>query len=274
MKLAITLPLAVAMLAAPAWTRASTNLCVEELPVKITSGGILHAQPECVETLKPDRLVISGGASAESVRPKDGSDQLDKTLAAMRMYVQGKNGKLIERERLRAARNAEQERNRDNTPRLPFMQVQRFEAEFPVNADVDEALERLLKLGMDRYGKDAGLNAHQSRDYKQLTSYRFTNLDESLRGALAACVREAARNTCGAGRAQACVDGAKVLSAYAQTETVATRDGYRRTMNLRVPGVGGSGGEGDALEPLSANPVRVRLVVSVTFPSAQVKSSQ
>jgi hypothetical protein len=274
MKLAITLPLAVAMLTSSARTHASTNLSVEDATGKITAAASLYQQPECVETLKPDRLVISGGASAESVRPKDGSDQLDKTLAAMRTYVQSKNGKLIERERLRAARNAEQERNRDNTPRMPFMQVQRFEAEFPVNADVDEALERLLKLGMDRYGKDAGLDAHQGRDYKQLTSYRFTTLDESLRGALAACVREAARSTCGAGRAQACVDGAKVLSAYAQTETVATRDGYRRTLNLRVPGVGGSSGESDALEPLSANPVRVRLVISVTFPPAPVKASQ
>ena len=62
-------------------------------------------QAECATTIKPELLVVSGGLSAESVRPKDGSDAIDKQLAAIRAFVASKGGKLLERERLRAARN-------------------------------------------------------------------------------------------------------------------------------------------------------------------------
>jgi len=227
---------------------------------------------ECSDTIRPDRLVVSGGLSAESVRPKDGSDQIEKQLAAMRSYVQGKGGKLIERERLRAARNPQQER--DGAAKMPFIQVQRIEAEFPLTVDIDDILERLLKMGMDRYGKDTSVEGHGSRDFKVLTSYRFTALEETMRVLLTRCVREEAQKACGPARADACVQGANVFNAYAQTEPVANRDGHKRAQMLRVPGVGGTSGEPESLEPLSAAPLRVRLTLNVGFQTGMARDTK
>ena len=101
---------------------------------------------------------------------------------------------------------------------------------------------------------------------KVLTSYRFTGLDEAMRALAAQCVRTEAQKACGPARAERCVEKANVMSAYAQTEPVANRDGYKRPYPLRVPGVGGSAVESDSLEPLSAAPLRVRLTMTVAFP--------
>ncbi len=243
----------------------ASEVAPETSPPRRADGRIAR-QAECSGTIKPDRLVVSGGVSAESVRPKDGSEQIGKQLVAIRSYVDGKGGKLIERERLRAARNPQQER--EAAARMPFIQLQRIEAEFPLTIDVDEVLERLLKLGMDRYGKDAAIEGHSSREFKVLTSYRFTNLEESMRALLSRCIRVEAQKLCGPSRVDACVEAANVFSGYAQTEPVAGRDGYRRARTIRVPGIGGASGEPEALEPLSAEPVGVRLNLMLAFPPA------
>ena len=42
--------------------------------------------------------------------------------------------------------------------------------------ELDETIEKLLKLGMDRYGRDAGIDAYSGRDYKDLSFYRTQDI--------------------------------------------------------------------------------------------------
>jgi hypothetical protein len=227
----------------------------------------------CTETIKPDRLVISGGISAESVRPKQASDQIDLQLNAIRTYVKSKNGVLLEKERLRAARNPERER--DSAAKLPFIQVQRFEAEFPLSVDVDDVLERLLKMGMDRYGKDANIDSYASREYKVLTSSRFSSLGEDLKAIRTRCIHKAAKQLCGEEKADACAKAMTIYSSSAQTEPVASRDGYKRSFNPAIADDPDSRPfDTEPLEPISANPCRVTVSVNVKLPPATVSNKK
>jgi hypothetical protein len=216
----------------------------------------------CSETIKPNRLVVSGGISASSVRPKQGSDQIEQQLALMRAYVKGKQGLLIEKERLRAARNPEG--NSDGVAKLPFIQVQRIEVDFPTSVDVDEILERLLKMGMDRYGKDSAIEGYATREFKTLTGYRFSNIEEILLGIRGRCMRQAAQKLCGELNADSCVKQAVIYSSSAQTESVAARDGYKRSFNLTLPvDIDPRIVELEPLELSSAQPFRVRVSVTI-----------
>lgn len=216
----------------------------------------------CSETIKPNRLVISGGISASSVRPKQGSDQIEQQLALIRAYIKSKQGLLIEKERLRAARNPEG--NSDGVAKLPFIQVQRIEIEFPTSVDVDEILERLLKIGMDRYGKDSVIEGYATREFKTLTSYRFSNVEEILLGIRGRCIRQAAQKLCGELQADSCVKQTVIYSASAQTESVAARDGYKRSFNLTLPAdIEQRIVEMEPFELSSAQPFRVRVSVTI-----------
>lgn len=184
----------------------------------------------CDEQLQPNRVVISGGLSAESISPKDGSTQLEKQMSAIRAYVESKGGIFIEKERLRAARNPE--KANDGSMKMPYIQVQRIEAEFPINAHLDELIEKLFKLGLDRYGKDAGIDAYSSREYKNISFYRIAKQDEQLAAAVSRCMHKEAPTTCPNLAPESCVAKMKLVSAYAQTGSIVTAEAYRNTLHL------------------------------------------
>lgn len=220
----------------------------------------------CADVIKPDRLIISGGISTESIRPKQASDKLEQQLVVIRTYVKSKNGILHEKELLRAARNPERER--DGVSKLPFMQMLRFEAEFPTTVDVDEILERLLKLGMDRYGKEASLDGYVNQSYKVLTGYRFSDVHELAQSVRARCVKKIMQDICGATAAESCVQSAVIHSVSIQTEPLAVRDGYKRAFTAVLSDNADSQSfDLELLETLSANPIRVLATVSLTMPA-------
>ena len=165
----------------------NTSYCFAEklqiLPsVQITSGPIPKAGASeetfatfnisCEEQLQSNHFVISGGLSAESVSPKDGSAQLN------------------------------------------------------------ELIEKLLKLGMDLYGKDAGVDAYSSRYDKTLIFYRIAKQDEQLAAAMSRCMRKEATTICPNLAPESCVTKIKVFSAYARTGSIVTAESYRNTLHL------------------------------------------
>ena len=228
----------------------------------------LHSNPAydfhsltCSDQLLPNRLVISGGVSAESVRPKDGSDQLEKQMAAIRTYVESKGGNLLEKERLRAARNPE--KANDAQTKFPFIQVQRIEAEFPLSANADEAIEKLLKLGMDRYGKDAGIDTYSSRDYKNLSFYRFTKQDAMLNDLVLRCIQKEMQKICPQDSKDICKGKVNTQTASIHAEPFSNRDGYKNAQHISII-ENGSQLNTDAIESLGSHPIRLRLTVGVT----------
>lgn len=216
----------------------------------------------CNDQLLPNRLVIIGGISAESVRPKDGSDQLDKQMAAIRSYVESKGGSLLEKERLRAARNPE--KSNDAQSKFPFMQVQRIEAEFPLATNVDDAIEKLLKLGMDRYGKDAGIDAYSGREYKNLSFYRIAKQDEILSDLVSRCMRKEVQKICLEDSKDLCQGKVKIQSALIQTEPFSNRDGYKNAQHISIID-NATSLKHEAIESLGSQPIRLHLTINVTL---------
>lgn len=215
----------------------------------------------CSDQLLPNRLVISGGDSAESIRPKDGSDQLDEQMAAIRAYVESKGGNLLEKERLRATRNPE--KANDAQTKFPFIQVQRIEAEFPLAANADDAIEKLLKLGMDRYGKDAGIDAYSSREYKNLSFYRITKQDAMLNDLVLRYIQKEVQKICPQDNKAICKGKVNAQSASIQTEPFSNRDGYKNAQHISII-ENGTQLNTDAIESLGSQSINLRLTIGVT----------
>jgi hypothetical protein len=246
-----------------------------EVAVKTTThpraSGITQAQLSCGENWKPDLVVVSGAISARSVRPKDAAEQIDKQLAAIRAFVQGKGGKLNELERLRAARNPEPERSerRDND-KMPFLQVQKIEVEFPVTVDIDDALERLFKLGLDQYGKDIRVDGYdRSREFRSLTTYRIKGLPERLTQLAETCVRAESQKLCGDAPAKQCMANLQWTNVHVRTSVIEMPLGGRGAQTLALPGRSESyHGDSERFETLSANAIRFTLSGYVMLPAA------
>src|ERR1700730_5916169 len=113
----------------------------------------------CSVEVRPDAAVIVGGVAAGGFQPVEAVDKLEKQLALVRGYLDGNRGQLQLLERVRTLRNSPA-RLQDTEP--PFQVVQRLRAELPVNAPIDQILQRLIELGLDRFGDDV-LNTGGSR---------------------------------------------------------------------------------------------------------------
>jgi hypothetical protein len=237
---------------------------------KLRAPGAAQVQLSCAENWKPDLVVVSGAISARSVRPKDAAEQIDKQLAAIRAFVQGRGGKLNELERLRAARNPEPERSerRDND-KMPFLQVQKIEAEFPTSVDIDDALERLFKLGLDQYGKDIRVDSYdRSREFRSLTTYRIKGLPERLTQLLEACARADSQKLCGEASVKQCMANLQWTNVHAKTSVIETPSGGRSAQTLAIPGRSESYyGDSERFETLGANAIRFTLSGYVTLPA-------
>jgi uncharacterized protein YggE len=146
----------------------------------------------CSAQIAPDRAFIIGGVSSSAVQPEDAVAQLDKQLAAMRAYIDQNHGHLELLERVRSLKNPPQQPGReDNEP--PFQVVQRLQADFPANAPVDAILQKMIDLGMDRFG-DNVLNNYNRRE--AVVRFRVTDFDAKLSAMQDACTADAWARFC------------------------------------------------------------------------------
>ena len=114
----------------------------------------------CNMEVSPDQALIVGGISSSGLQPEDAVNQLEKQLASVRAYLSEKHGDLQLMERVRTLKNPQPGRT-DNEP--PFLVVQRLQVKLPANAPVDAILQKLIELGLDRFG-DNLLNAANRRE--------------------------------------------------------------------------------------------------------------
>jgi uncharacterized protein YggE len=144
----------------------------------------------CAMEMSPDKAVIVGGVSSSAVEPSDAADQLEKQLALMRTYVAEKHGEIQMMERVRSLKNPQPGRT---DPEPPFQVVQRFEATFPPDAPVDAILQKMIELGMDRFG-DNVLNNNSRRE--AVVRFRITNFDAKINDFQQRCTAEAWKQWC------------------------------------------------------------------------------
>src|SRR5271154_1259307 len=130
----------------------------------------------CETEISPDQAVILGGISSSALQPTDAVDQLEKQLALMRSYVAEKHGELQMMERVRTLKNPQPGKEEADPP---FQVVQRLQATFPADAPVDAILQKLIALGLDRFGDNILNNFGNRRDV--VVRFRVNDLDAKLK---------------------------------------------------------------------------------------------
>lgn len=145
----------------------------------------------CALEVTPEKAAIVGGVAAGALKPTEAIAQLDKQLEAIRADVEGRGGQLRLLERARTLR-APPPRSSDRE--APFVVVQRLRAEFPADAPVDAILQRLIELGLDRFGDNILSDSGSRRD----TVIRFSvgDLGAKLTELQHRCTAEAWKNWC------------------------------------------------------------------------------
>lgn len=146
----------------------------------------------CTAAIAPDKAFIIGGVSSSAVQPEDAIAQLDKQLAAMRSYVDENHGHLELLERVRTLKNPPPQNRVDNEP--PFEVAQRLQADFPANAPVDAILQKLVELGLDRFGDDIVNNFNQRRE--AVVRFRITDFDPKMQAMQDSCTADAWTRWC------------------------------------------------------------------------------
>ncbi len=149
----------------------------------------------CNITLRPDKAVIAGGMSVESVMPGEAREKLDTQVEVLKAYVEKQGGQYVPLERVRAVNPAQGGRHGEMAEAMPFLSIQRMELEFPVATDIDAVLEKVLQLGMDRYGNQMTL--HRSGGQPQIiVRYRFSGVEENINSLIDSCKHSAVVSWC------------------------------------------------------------------------------
>jgi len=187
------LVLAATCLCAASSARAQEQASVGIPTARMVPRGSIPAQlfGSCTGEIAPSIAIIAGGVAVQGLKPLDTSADLDKQMAAIAKYVEENHGKLILLERVRTLKNPPPNGSTDTAQ--PFEIIQRLHVELPVSAPVDVILQRLLELGLDRFG-EAVAAANNRREEAVL--YRVTDVDSFTHAMQQRCVADAWKTWC------------------------------------------------------------------------------
>lgn len=146
---------------------------------------------ECHARLVPAAALIMAGVPAEGLKPATVQEQLDRQIAAIDKLIAEHHGTVRHLERLRALRGNAGEQ----AQKAPFMALQRLAIELPVTAPLDAILDKLLLLGVDRFGSDLRLDGGGG-GARLAVLYRFDRLPERVEEIRDQCRQEAFRAWC------------------------------------------------------------------------------
>jgi hypothetical protein len=155
----------------------------------------------CESEVRPDVAVIAGGVALAGLKPTETTAELDKQLELIRGVVEENHGRLSLQERARTIKNPSPTGN-DREP--PFEVVQRLQAEFPADAPMDAILEKMIALGLDRFG-DNVLRANMSRR-EAVIRYRVANFDAKIAALQESCTLDAWKKWCATDAAKGLCD--------------------------------------------------------------------
>jgi hypothetical protein len=158
----------------------------------------IYPQPEvfplngtCSMEVTPDKAAIVGGVAVAALKPSDAVQQLETQMGLIRGYVQENHGQLQLMERARTLANPTPGVE-DREP--PFQVVQRLQAEFPADAAVDAILQKLIELGLDRFGDNVLARGNSIRE--SVVRFRISGLDGKLKDLEQQCREGAWKHWC------------------------------------------------------------------------------
>jgi hypothetical protein len=185
----------------------------------------------CEMEIAPDQAVILGGVSSSALKPTEAIEQLDKQLGLMRSYVAEKHGELELLERVRTVKNP-QPGKEPNEP--PVQVIQRMQATFPAGAPVDAILEKLIELGMDRFGENV-LNDYSNRR-QAVIHYRVSGFEAKMNDFQQRCTEQAWKQWCNSPQAtKACAKGAPPADLELQGFYVRSKETLMRPDGANTP---------------------------------------
>ncbi len=187
------LAVAITCLCAASSARAQEQPSVGIPTARMVPRGSFPAQlfGSCTGEIAPSLAIIAGGVAVQGLKPLDTSADLDKQMTAIAKYVEENHGKLVLLERVRTLKNPAPNGSSDTAQ--PFEIIQRLHVELPVSAPVDAILQRLLELGLDRFGETV-LATNNRREEAVL--FRIGNLDSALHEMEHRCIEDAWKNWC------------------------------------------------------------------------------
>lgn len=228
---------------------------------------------DCAGEVRPDRVVIVGGMTVESLKPVEAQERLDRQLAELRKFVIAQNGSVNLLERVRAARAAGG--HGGNRPEaLPFLALQRLEIEFPAAVAIDALLERVLQFGLDRFGSSIRTD-YVDGNRQVAVRYRFSALHTALDSIHRQCRIEAVNRWCAGEGAAAgvCALSAgerdalvRTHSLILQTQPLLTEHGGVTRLHLNYPW---QAAQLASVEPLGDLTVRFQGALQLGIPARQ-----
>ena len=185
----------------------------------------------CEMEIAPDQAVILGGVSSSALKPTEAIEQLDKQLGLMLTYVTEKHGELELLERVRTVKNPQPGKEASDPP---VQVVQRIQATFPADAPVDAILEKLIELGMDRFGENV-LNDYSNRR-QAVIRYRVSDFDTKMNEFQQRCTAEAWKQWCNSPQAaKACAKAAPPANLELQGFYVRSKESLMRPDGANAP---------------------------------------
>jgi len=176
-------------------TSASADKVVSELqviqPTRAVPERLTFSGP-CGAVVTPDQVVVVAGFSASGLKATEVGARLDETARLIDKKASELGGKAALKDRLRGARNTTL--RSDKAEQTPYTAVQLVDIEFPASAKIEHALDALIPLGLDRFGRDIQLEPSSSP--QPFVFYRVRDPGKSSENAFNACKREVLAHVC------------------------------------------------------------------------------
>lgn len=224
----------------------------------------------CQVEIQPDRALIVGGVTVEGLKPLEVKAQLDKQLAAMEKYVEEQGGELRRLDLIRAVRESRHEQRGTVLEETPFILLQQLEIEFPLGTEIDAILERVLQLGLDRFGRNVTIG-HRDANPKVVVRYGFSKVEGVLTEALHSCQQQAWEGWCARNvlshEVKECNTAGPLVRRFflvqsfqLQSQPVQTESSGYTPLYVNFPW---NANQLAALEPLGARPLRLTGTLSI-----------
>jgi len=138
-----------------------------KIPAQTINNQITPAAPErqmfsgsCTAAISPDQIVVATGYSAKGLKATEVGMRLDQTAKLISRKAEQLGGKAVLKDRLRGAQTMTL--RSDNAEQSPYIAVQLVDIEFPVTTEIERAVDALIPLGLDRFGRDIQIEPSSS----------------------------------------------------------------------------------------------------------------
>lgn len=172
---------------------------VSQIPAQTVHSQNIRVQPErqmfsgtCTAAITPDQVVVITGFSAKGLKATEVGMRLDQIGKLISRKAEQLGGNAVLKDRLRGAHTMTL--RSDNAEQAPYTAVQLVDIEFPVTTEIERAVDALIPLGLDRFGRDIQLEPSSSS--QAFVFYRVQDPIKSIEKIFDTCKRMALTQAC------------------------------------------------------------------------------